>query len=175
MTQQGSRLTYEEAKRLIGDRYPVYRGKNVEILYNRHKNRKNNYIVAAMYAMYCSGRSLTQVAKVYKKTRQAVYDLFRSRGYPLRSKKLKGLQILDGIRFTEMKGGYLRGSMKDGKRITMHKYIWEKHRGPVPDGFVIHHKDKDPKNNNIKNLELIPMKEMSHRFNPEGRNQFSKR
>jgi hypothetical protein len=58
----------------------------------------------------CTGKSLEEVGTVYHKTRQTVYDVFRSRGYKLRSKQLKGLQILDGIRFTETKGGYLRGT-----------------------------------------------------------------
>ncbi len=61
------------------------------IRYNKHPRRKNNEIIAAMYAMYSTPgedgrpRSIEAVAKVYRKTRQAVYDMFRSRGYKLRS------------------------------------------------------------------------------------------
>ena len=101
-----------------------------KIRYNQHPKRQNNDLVDAMYAMYSTPgedgrfRSIEAVAKVYRRTRQAVYDLLRSRGYELRSKRLDGLQVLDGIRFTKTKGGYLRGTY-NGRRILMHTYVWE--------------------------------------------------
>src|SRR3990167_8451061 len=158
-----------------------YSGVRNTVLFNKHPLRKNNHVVAAMYAMYNSKypetgkkRSLEQVAKAYRKTRQAVYDTFRTRGYKLRAKELKGLTLIDGFRFTEMKGGYLRGTA-DGKRILAHQYIWEKERGVLSKEFVIHHIDGDPKNNSIENLELVHRKDMQKKFNPHGNNQFTKK
>jgi len=145
-----------------------------KVLYNKHKNRKNNDLVAAMYAMYKTGKSLESIGKVYKISRQAVYDLFRSRGYELRSKKMLGLTIIDGIKFTVMAGGYLRGTIP-GRRITIQKYVWEKMNGPVPTGFVIHYIDGNKLNNSILNLELVPKSEMSKVFNPNGNNQYTKK
>jgi hypothetical protein len=55
----------------------------------------------------------------------------------------------------------------------MHQFVWEERYGPIPIGHVIHHKDNDPANNALENLELVPRNEMSKRFNPGGRNQFS--
>lgn len=144
-----------------------------QIRFNKHKKRKNNDKVAAMYAAYCDGMSLHAIGKMYRKTRQAIYDVFRSRGYPLRSKQLKGLQVFDGIKFTEAKGGHLRGTTPFG-RMLMHQYVWQKTNGPIPDGHYIFHKDRDPKNNELTNLELLAKKDMSKKFNPSGRNQFSK-
>jgi len=143
-----------------------------EIRFNKHKKRKNNDLVAAMYAMYRSGKSLEEVGEVYRKTRQAVYDVFRTHGYPLRAKELKGLRTFKGFRFTVTKGGYLRGTVR-GRRVLMHQFVWEERYGPIPIGHVIHHKDNDPANNALENLELVPRNEMSKRFNPGGRNQFS--
>lgn len=143
------------------------------VLKNKHPKRKNNEVVAAMYAMYQSGRSLADIAKTYRKTRQAIYDIFRSRGYALRSKPMRDLIVLDGINFTLMKGGYLRGTIA-GKRIMIHHYIWEKQNGVVPRDCCVHHIDGDPKNNKIENLELVPRSEMSKRFNPHGNNQYTK-
>lgn len=151
---------------------PDYYGVKNKVLKNKHPNRKNNQVVAAMYSAYQSGMSLEQIAKLYRKTRQCVYDLFRSRGYPLRSKQHKGLTIIDGVRFTETKGGYLRGTFNK-KRILAHWYVWEKAHGPIPAGYVIHHKDHDPKNNSLENLELVARDKMGKTFNPNGRNQFS--
>jgi hypothetical protein len=95
-----------------------------KIRYNKHPRRRNNDVVAAMYAMYRKGpdgtpTSLQKIGKVYGKTRQAVYDVFRSRGYKLRSKRLDGLQIFDDVQFTKTKGGYLRGTF-NGRRLFMH-------------------------------------------------------
>lgn len=37
----------------------------------------------------------------------------------------------------------------------LHRYVWEKHNGRVPKGYVIHHIDGNCQNNNISNLECI--------------------
>lgn len=143
-----------------------------KIRFNKHPRRKNNDLVAAMYAMYESGKSLAVIGKVYKKTRQAVYDVFKTRGYPLRSKQLKGLQILDGIQFTLTKNGYLRGTVA-GKRMLMHRYVWQKHTGQkVKTGWDIHHKDDNKQNNSIENLEYLTKAEHSRLYSPH-LNQFT--
>lgn len=129
-------------------------------------------MVAAMYAMYQLPMSLERVGAAYRRTRQAVYDVFRSRGYKLRTKELAGLTIIDGHKFTLTKGGYLRGTVA-GRRTTAQRYAWEKRNGAVPQGFVIHHVDGDKLNNDVGNLELVAMADMQRRFNPTGRNQFS--
>jgi len=41
-----------------------------------------------------------------------------------------------------------------------HRYIWEKHKGEIPPGYRIHHKDGNPQNNSIENLSLV--KSTSH-------------
>lgn len=132
----------------------------------RQFRRKNNDIVKAMYAMYLTGKSIEDVAKVYRKTRQAAYDQFKARGFKLRSKQMKGLQVLDGIKFTLMKSGYLRGSVPGRGRMTMHKYLWEKHRGEVPPGHNLHFKDGNRENVSLENLECLPIAEINRRFNP---------
>lgn len=42
----------------------------------------------------------------------------------------------------------------------LHRYTWEKLRGKIPDGYVVHHKDGNKLNNNIENLE--PMEWGAH-------------
>ena len=42
---------------------------------------------------------------------------------------------------------------RQGKRL--HAEIWKSHHGPIPKGHVIHHKDGNPGNNDIENLELL--------------------
>jgi hypothetical protein len=59
---------------------------------------------------------------------------------------------------------FKRRELKNGKRTTryLHRDIWEKYNGPIPDGFVIHHRDGNPLNNTLENLECVP--EYEHRI-----------
>ena len=41
----------------------------------------------------------------------------------------------------------------------LHRYIWEKHKGKIPEGCVIHHIDGDKTNNEIDNLKLMKWNE----------------
>lgn len=145
-----------------------------KIKYNKHPRRRNNNLVAAMYAAYAIGKSLEQIGVMYGKTRQAVYDVFRTRGYQLRSKQLRGLQVLDGMFFTITKNGYLRGTRSDGARVLMHRYVWEKHNGPIPPMHDIHHLNRNKQDNRIENLELLSKAEHARRYST-GHNQFTKK
>lgn len=46
------------------------------------------------------------------------------------------------------------------KQVRVHRFVWECHRGEIPDGLVINHKDGDKTNNSIDNLEVV-----THRVN----------
>lgn len=57
------------------------------------------------------------------------------------------------------KNGYrvfCRGKRSEAKRKYAHRMVWEKYFGPIPAGCVIHHKDGNKLNNDIKNLQLMP-------------------
>lgn len=43
----------------------------------------------------------------------------------------------------------------NNKFILYHRYIYEQHNGPIPDGCVIHHIDGDIYNNDISNLQCM--------------------
>ena len=38
----------------------------------------------------------------------------------------------------------------------LHREIWKREYGDIPDGFQVHHKDHNPDNNAITNLEVVP-------------------
>ena len=39
--------------------------------------------------------------------------------------------------------------------IFLHRYIWEKFNGQIPKGYHVHHRDLNPENNILENLELL--------------------
>jgi hypothetical protein len=44
-----------------------------------------------------------------------------------------------------------------GKYIERHRLVMQQHiGGPIPDGFFVHHKNGDPQDNRLENLELMP-------------------
>jgi len=153
-----------------GDEYKAVN----KIRFNKHPKRQNNDIVAAMYAMYQTGKSLAKIAIEYRRTRQAVYDVFKTRGYELRKKKIYPEIIVDGIKFTPShKKGYWRATSRE-KNIFLHSYVWRKNGGVIPEKYGVHHKDGDFSNNVISNLECLPIVEISRRFsNPMGKNQYT--
>ena len=71
--------------------------------------------------------------------------IYNSRNNPLNSNKIKN--------------GYLQiGLCKNGKRkmYLLHRIIYEAHKGKIPDNMVIDHIDRNPENNDITNLRLVP-------------------
>jgi hypothetical protein len=57
---------------------------------------------------------------------------------------------LHGMKFCrdEDTGYYRSGSHQK----LAHRHVWENERGPIPEGFHIHHKDRDRGNNHVENL-----------------------
>lgn len=64
---------------------------------------------------------------------------------------------VDGYKFCrdEKTGYYLSSKLIDGKRKRLHIYMWERENGPVPEGFHVHHINKDKSNNSIENLTIL--------------------
>lgn len=142
----------------------------------KNKSRKR-FIVAAQYALYLQGRTLDQVAQVYRVTRQSVYDNFRRRGFRLRSKTVLPSVHYRGMKFTVCSSGrdkgYYRATCRH-KNIFLHRYVWECEVGTIPCGHGIHHKDGDRSNFKITNLECRPLGELNKLYNPH-KNQWTKR
>lgn len=43
-----------------------------------------------------------------------------------------------------------------GKLVRQHRRVWREQRGPIPSGFDVHHRNGNPADNSIENLELQP-------------------
>ena len=56
---------------------------------------------------------------------------------------------------------YKKIKLKDNSIIDEHRLVWEQHNGVIPKEMVVHHKNNDPKDNRIENLELLSRSEHS--------------
>jgi hypothetical protein len=50
--------------------------------------------------------------------------------------------------------GYRRMRWK-GEPTSIHRVMWEKSHGPIPDGYLVHHRCENKKCINIEHLELL--------------------
>jgi hypothetical protein len=63
---------------------------------------------------------------------------------------------VDGYDFIREGGYYRRGSTtKENPERWLHRYIWHKEKGPIPEGYIVHHKDEIKANNDISNFKLL--------------------
>jgi hypothetical protein len=121
---------------------------------------RNDVQALAMRVLYDSGASLEQVGQAFGVARQSVYEMFRRRGWPLRSKVFQPKLMYRGESYALDKNGYLRATR--GARRWMHQVVWEDHNGPIPAGHDIHHRDYDKTNNDPLNLQCLPALRHSH-------------
>lgn len=111
-----------------------------------------NELFCEMYEMYKKGYSVEEVGKMFGRARQNVWMGFKIRKWPMRTKAPLPFIIVDGIKFSIIKTGYY---VSTRGRLFLHRHIWEKHNGPVPNGYDIHHIDKNKTNNSINNLQIL--------------------
>ena len=74
----------------------------------------------------------------------------------------------------KIKNGYLQiGLYKNGKRkmYLLHRIIYQAHFGKIPDNMVIDHIDRNPENNDISNLRLVPQSINSTNITKMGKGQ----
>jgi hypothetical protein len=133
--------------------------------------RFKNPIYETAYEYYLLGYSLEQVAKKIQVTRQCVYQAFKKRGYETRGPNFQPVQYYDNKKFTLRSNGYF--SLTTDDRALMHRYVWEKEIGKIPDGWDIHHKNNIKSDNRIENLECLPKSEHTRKYSPHN-NQYTK-
>jgi hypothetical protein len=133
--------------------------------------QKRNVIYDEAYKVYLEGYSLNQVAQQLNVTRQCVFKAFKKRGFMLRGVNYQPKQVYDGKTFTLRNHGYF--SLTTGKRTLMHRYVWEKEKGAIPDNYDIHHLNGIKSDNRIENLECLSKSEHTKRYSPHN-NQYTK-
>jgi hypothetical protein len=117
-----------------------------------------------MYDLYCQGLSLAQVAEREGVSRQTVFTRFKRQGLDMRPRPAPQPYIVyDGHRYTLKEHGYYRAT--EGDREYLHRAMWTKEVGPIPDGCDIHHIDHDKTHNEISNFECLSKSEHARLYN----------
>lgn len=62
-------------------------------------------------------------------------------------------RVTEGARHLDA-NGYERQRI-DGKVQYVHRIVWEREHGPIPDGYHVHHKNEVRHDNRLENLELV--------------------
>lgn len=133
--------------------------------------KERNPIYSKAYELYLSGLSLSQVANKINVSRQCVYKAFKKRGFLLRGKNFNPIQEYDGKKFSLRPSGYF--ALTNNKRTLMHRYVWIKENGPIPDGWDVHHINGIKSDNRIENLECLSKSDHTKKY-ATGNNQFGR-
>ena len=117
--------------------------------------------VQLMYRCYLRGKSVAEVGRIYKRSRQSVHETFRRKGLKLRpdSKALAKIEFeYRGVKYAPGKSGYLRATT--GKRRQLHDVIWEEFHGAIPAEHQIIFRDGNKRNFALENLECLHVDEV---------------
>jgi hypothetical protein len=119
-------------------------------------------IVQQMYRDYMHLGSLSKVGKLYKRTRQSMWEIFRSSGLKMNERKFHAKILFEGRSFTPGKDGYYRESSARKNIRLLHYAIWEKASGKkCPPGWQVFFKDGDNTNFRSRNLDCLPIAEVT--------------
>ena len=119
----------------------------------------------AMMADYYRLRSLAQVAALYGRTRQAMWEILTTAGCRFYKKNPLASIVYKGRKFTPGKGGYyrdtaIRSTKPNGFEVQLHRQIWVDHNGAIPAGYQVGIKDGNKANCAVENLMCLPLSEI---------------
>ena len=67
-------------------------------------------------------------------------------------------QYFNGVVYKKNKNGYFRAQIGT-EQLRIHVEVWSYFNGRPPEGYIVHHIDLDPSNNELSNLELMTRSE----------------
>lgn len=61
---------------------------------------------------------------------------------------------------------YKKLRLPDGTLIDEHRFVWKEAYGEIPEGFVIHHKNENARDNSLDNLEMLSKRDHGKQHHP---------
>lgn len=118
-------------------------------------------IVRQMFRDYQRLGSLARVARIYKRSRQAMWEIFKAHGLKMNERQFHAVILFGGKKWTPGKNGTYRETGERSRPQLLHRAIWEACNGcSVPAGWQVTFKDGDNTNISTKNLVALPMNEV---------------
>jgi len=110
--------------------------------------------------------SKTHIGKHHtEKTRKKLSEVLKGRIGVINSNWRGGMMRGRDGRISLYKPDHPRA--KNGKYVLRSHIVWESHHGPLPEGFIIHHRNGDYLDDRIENLECITQAEHIRLHCPE--------
>ena len=133
---------------------PVYKQACVSWMRRPHKTREKAEILEIEF---CSGLKLKLTPD---------HSLYTFRGEKVKAKDLKIGKSVRAYAVSRHRDGQLRAHNGDSGNRYVHQLVWECSHGKVPDGYIIHHKNHNPEDNRLENLQLMSAVEHNQEHYP---------
>lgn len=117
--------------------------------------------VEFMHKDYKRVGSLSRVVKFYRRTRQAMWDIFKRHRLPMNERKFGARIVFDGRTWTYGKDGFRETGRRNGAQL-LHRAIWEKRTGrKIPSGYQVTFRNGDDADFSSRNLVCLPASEVT--------------
>lgn len=128
-----------------------------------------------MFEDYKRLNSLAKTGALHGRTRQNMFDIFKSHGFKMNPRKFKKQITYRGRKYTMSKDDYYRDTIyrsgKYSEETFLHRRIWTDLHGPIPPGYNVCFRDGNRHNFSKRNLILLSHDQQQQLRGSKGQNQ----
>ena len=117
--------------------------------------RRIDLPVDELVRRYEAGEGTQILARAYGVDQMTVWHRLHAAGVKMRNPGRPKGRHKRGGSLHVTGSGYLGTYNRERKQCYIHRACWEAHNGPIPDGHVVHHRNKDHADHRIENLTCM--------------------